>query len=250
AFTGADRAQPGLFRAAHGGTLFLDEIGELPAALQPKLLRALQEGEVRAVGATRTERVDVRVIAATNRDLRADVASGAFRRDLYARLSLWELDVPAVRERAADILMWIERFHRAFCAERGRAGAAALRFEPDAVEALLLAPWPDNLRGLDRLVHRLAHDAQDGLPVSRARLLDAVPGLAADLAGDDGAPGAAAPDAAEPAKRPAPTSAEELLAVIAEQGGSIRGAARWYGRHHKQVYRWLDAFGVDRERLT
>jgi DNA-binding NtrC family response regulator len=251
AFTGADRAQPGLFRAAHGGTLFLDEIGELAPALQPKLLRALQEGEVRPVGATRTEAVDARIVAATNRELRADIEAGRFRRDLYARLALWELRVPALRERRADIPMWIGRFHRAWCAERERGDLPPLRFEPEAVERLLLAGWPDNLRGLDRLVHRLAHDGAQGLPIARA-LVDEVLGDAAPArpsAHDPERDEVDAATAGEPPKRPAPATAEELLAVIAAHEGSIRGAARWYGRHRKQVYRWLDAFGVDRDAL-
>src|SRR5207237_2894394 len=99
AFTGALESRPGLFRAAEGGTLLLDEIGELPAALQPKLLRVLQEREVRPVGQSRVERVDVRVVASTNRDLPALVERGAFRRDLYARLALWEIAVPPLRPR-------------------------------------------------------------------------------------------------------------------------------------------------------
>src|SRR5262249_1579824 len=111
AFTGAGDAQPGFFRAADGGTLFLDELGELPADQQPKLLRALEQAEVVPVGAAVPVKVDVRVVAATNRDLAGAVESGAFRRDLLARLSMWELRVPSLRERRADLLMWIERLH-------------------------------------------------------------------------------------------------------------------------------------------
>ena len=233
AFTGADRAHDGLFRAADGGTLFLDEIGELAPELQPKLLRALQEREVRPVGATQARRVDVRVVAATLRDLAADIDDGAFRRDLYARLALWELRVDPLRARRPDVMAWIARFHARFQRDRGRAVDAGLAFDAEAVEALLLAAWPDNLRGVDRLVHQLAHLA-GGTPIGR----DAVAPIVASGAADD------APTDT-PERRPAPRSREELEAALAEVG-SVRGLARWYGRDRRQIYRWLDAFGVPR----
>src|SRR6185295_11015283 len=111
AFTGATELHPGYFRAAQGGTLFLDEIGELSLEVQPKLLRAIQQGEVQAVGSTQPAHVDVRVVAATNRELQQAVNAGQFRADLYARLSLWELRVPPLRERRADLFPWIDRLH-------------------------------------------------------------------------------------------------------------------------------------------
>jgi transcriptional regulator with GAF, ATPase, and Fis domain len=235
AFTGADRAHPGLFRAADRGTLFLDEIGELPLHLQPKLLRALQEGEVRPLGATRSVSVDVRVVAATNRDLVADVDAELFRRDLYARLALWELRVPPVRARRVDILAWIDVFLARWRDARRVDTPRALRLDPDAAERILLHPWPENLRGIDRLVHRLAVDHPDGAPVP----LSAV----ADLLGT--APAAqASPPAADPTVHPAPRTAEELQAALDLHDGSVRALARHYGRDRRQIYRWLEAFGL------
>jgi transcriptional regulator with GAF, ATPase, and Fis domain len=150
AFTGADSRHSGLFVAAHEGTLFLDEIGELPLDSQAKLLRVLQEGEVRPVGSVRTQRIDVRVVCATNRDLARAVEAGTFRRDLYARLSVFELRLPALRERRQDILGWADRF----CQRAGRE-PGVIHWQPIVAERLALYAWPDNLRGLDRLVQRL-----------------------------------------------------------------------------------------------
>lgn len=155
AFTGATSDQPGLFRAAEGGTLFLDEIGEMPLALQPKLLRVIQEKEVRAVGGTRTDRVDVRIVAATHQDLAAHAKAKTFRQDLYARLALWQIEVPPIRERRRDILGWIDRFHRSWLDARGVAHQA-LDFDLQTAEVLLLGEWTENLRGLDRFVHEIS----------------------------------------------------------------------------------------------
>ncbi|MEM9491230.1 MAG: sigma-54-dependent Fis family transcriptional regulator, partial [Myxococcota bacterium] len=156
AFTGAHQNHAGLFRQADGGTLFLDEIGELPMELQPKLLRALQEREVQPVGSGRTVSIDVRVIAATNRDLATAVDEQNFRRDLYARLALWELHIPPLRRRRADILGWLARMHQRWLTQRDHTSIEPLALSPEAAEAVLLYPWPDNLRGVDRLVHALA----------------------------------------------------------------------------------------------
>src|SRR6185295_12975186 len=122
-----------------------------------KLLRALQEGEVLPVGATQPVRVDVRVVAATHRDLVRAIDAGTFREDLYARLSIGELRVPPLRERRVDLLDWIDRLHALWAAKRSAAGA--LRFDADAAEALLRFSWPLNLRGVERLVHELGAGA-------------------------------------------------------------------------------------------
>jgi MoxR-like ATPase len=174
AFTGASAAQPGLFVAAHGGTLFLDELGELPLDLQPKLLRVLQEGEVRPLGSVHGRKVDVRVVAATNRDLPVLVEVEQFRRDLYARLSLWELRLPPLRERRQDILPWARVLLGAWNRERG--AKAQLTFQADAAERILLHGWLDNLRGLDRMVHRLA-SINAPHPIGLRSLIEAMPEL-------------------------------------------------------------------------
>jgi len=242
AFTGAHDAQTGLFREADGGTLFLDEIGELPAELQPKLLRAIQEREIRPVGATRNLRVDVRIVAATNRDLSAAVADGSFRRDLYARLSLWELPVPALRQRRADILMWIDRLHRRWLAERGRTDGPALVPDAPAAEALLLCAWPDNLRGVDRLVHALAAETTAAESLTLERLPDWFRSRPPSFA--QPAPAAEEPVAAAHAARPGTPTRDELAAVLERLGGSVRATARHFGRDRRQIYRWLDAYGL------
>jgi pSer/pThr/pTyr-binding forkhead associated (FHA) protein len=162
AFTGAQNDHEGLFVAAENGTLFLDEIGELPLDLQPKLLRAIQEKEVRALGSTKTSKVDVRIVAATHVDIGARAQAGTFRQDLYARLSLWQLRVPPLRDRRADILAFADRLHREWCEERGKVDPN-LNFHVEAAERLVRQDWTENLRGLSRLVHELAVRPERGL---------------------------------------------------------------------------------------
>ncbi|MFT3712838.1 MAG: sigma 54-interacting transcriptional regulator [Archangium sp.] len=231
AFTGADSAKDGFFRAAQGGTLFLDEVGELSAELQPKLLRAVQQREVMAVGATSAVKVDVLIIAATNRDLPREVEKGAFRRDLYARLALWELRVPALSERRCDVVEWLCRLQRKWAQERG-VRTPPLALSAEVVEAVVRAALPENLRTLDRLVHLLGAKGE--------LTLDALPPWLFDAPG-----GGAAETVAKPAKsvKPAAPTREELQATL-ERLGSVRATAKHYERDRKQVYRWIEAFGL------
>ena len=151
AFTGADQARRGKFRVADGATLFLDEIGELPLHVQPKLLRALQEGEVQCVGSDETVRVDVRVLAATNRHLPAEVAAGRFRADLLHRLDVCRIEVPPLRERPEDVPPLAGHFaDRA----RRRLGTGPIRFGPKAQAALMHGGWPGNVRELENVISR------------------------------------------------------------------------------------------------
>lgn len=232
AFTGAVSAHEGLFRAADGGTIFLDEVGELSSELQPKLLRVLQEGEVLPVGEVRPVKVDVRVVAATLRDLTELVEAGGFRLDLYARLSPWEIEVPALRARRADILAWLERLHARWYRERqeargdGALEVVPLRLEANAVERILLHGWRDNLRGLDRLVHRACAD--------RTGVVDVAPEPVPDRPDDR---------PSSPDKRDKPTR-EELARVLAAHDGSVRATAKHFGRDRRQIYRWLDQYGL------
>ena len=148
-FTGAERDRPGLFEAAGGGTLFLDEVGEVSPGMQVKLLRALQEREVRRVGENRARPVDVRVVAATNRNLAEEVAAGRFRQDLYYRLRVIELRVPPLRDRAEDVLP----LARVFLAETARRmGRKVTGFTPRAADQLLRYPWPGNVREVQNAV--------------------------------------------------------------------------------------------------
>jgi transcriptional regulator with GAF, ATPase, and Fis domain len=254
AFTGATSAKTGLFTAADGGTLFLDEVGELPLELQPKLLRVLQEGELRRVGSVNTERVNVRVVAATNRDLPVFVESGGFRRDLYARLSFYEIVLPPLRERRQDVLAWLGLLWSAHARERGVA--SSLAFLPDAVERILLHSWPDNLRGLDRLVHRVA-GLSPGAAVGLRALTECMP----ELGPKPGTEPPPATDATEPppkgssseparaAPQPAPPR-EELVAVYQASGRSVRATAKHFGKERRQVYRWLERYGIPRDGET
>lgn len=151
AFTGAVKNKPGMFELANGGTLLLDEIGELPKALQPKLLRVLQEREIMRVGGTKTIPVDVRLIAATNQDLAAMVRSGEFRQDLYYRLNLIPLRIPPLRERAEDIPLLVQHFLDEFNAKYGKKK----RVTDTAMQTLKLYQWPGNIRELENLLERL-----------------------------------------------------------------------------------------------
>ncbi|MBI4576253.1 MAG: sigma-54-dependent Fis family transcriptional regulator [Planctomycetes bacterium] len=154
AFTGAHAANPGLFRAADGGTIFLDEVAEMEPALQVKLLRVLQEGEIRPVGSTRPERCDARVIAATNRDLVREVEEGRFRQDLYYRLDVVSLRVPPLRDRREDIPELVAHF----LAERVQEDpAVSVRgVSQGAMEALMAYAWPGNVRELENVIERTA----------------------------------------------------------------------------------------------
>lgn len=151
AFSGADRQKEGLFEAAHGGTLFLDEVGDLPHPLQVKLLRALQEGEIRRLGGTETRKVDVRVISATNRDLEDAIEQGEFREDLYYRLAVVPIHLPPLRHRSEEIPHLVR--HILDRAEV-RLGIRIERVEPDAMEILTAYHWPGNIRELENVLER------------------------------------------------------------------------------------------------
>jgi formate hydrogenlyase transcriptional activator len=159
AFTGATVKREGRFALADGGTIFLDEVGELPVDLQGKLLRVLQEGEFEPVGSSRTRKVDVRVIAATNRDLSAAIAGGKFREDLYYRLNVFPITLPPLRSRGGDISLLAEQFTRSFAERLGR------RVEPPSpamVSRLEAYAWPGNVRELKNVIERAVITAQDG----------------------------------------------------------------------------------------
>ena len=149
AFTGAKQARGGLFEAAEGGTLFLDEIGELPLLMQPKLLRVLQEGTLRRVGSDQEKAVNVRVIAATNRDLEKEVEAGRFREDLFWRLNVIHLHIPPLRERPFDIPLLVEHF-----LNKVAGGAVPLNVTPEALAVLTAYAWPGNARELENAIER------------------------------------------------------------------------------------------------
>ncbi|NPB09819.1 MAG: sigma-54-dependent Fis family transcriptional regulator [Thermodesulfobacteria bacterium] len=151
AFTGANTDKMGLFQVANGSTIFLDEIGDIPLSIQTKLLRVLQEKEIRPLGSTKTVPVDVRVIASTNQDLEAKITEGAFREDLFYRLNVVTILVPPLRERGEDIILLARYFLQKYSEKYGRKG---LEFSPEALEFLLEQPWKGNVRELENLIKR------------------------------------------------------------------------------------------------
>ncbi|MGO4801970.1 sigma-54 interaction domain-containing protein [Pseudomonas sp. W22_MBD1_FP4] len=160
AFTGAERNHVGLFDAANGGTLLLDEIGDMPLSLQAKLLRVLQEGEVRPLGACAAHKVDVRIIAATHRDLSAMVADGTFREDLYYRLAQFPIELPALRERDGDVLLLARQFAQSACSALGRT---SVQWSAAALDQLSCHAFPGNVRELKCLVERAVLLCDDGV---------------------------------------------------------------------------------------
>jgi two-component system response regulator HydG len=241
AFTGADRQKVGLLEEAEGGTLFLDEIGEMPLSLQAKLLRALQDGEVRRVGDARSFAVDVRVICATHRDLRTMVAAGAFREDLYFRLRVLSLQVPPLRERPEDILP----LARQFLAREDAADAATRKLLSPEAEALLCGyDWPGNVRELQSAMR---HGAALALPGQPIRPIDLPEELREGLR--------ESPRAEAPLQAPRVAPSEGALLPLAEVerahilkvldacGGSQAEAARVLGIARNTLWRKLRSYG-------
>jgi Nif-specific regulatory protein len=168
AFTSADTDKKGLFEIADGGTLFLDEIGEMPLSLQAKVLRVLQEGTIRALGATRERQVDVRIICATNRDLASEVERGRFRQDLFYRLMVFPIRLPPLRERREDIPLLAEHFFQRYRQEFGRHEVQG--FAKDALDAMCAYQWPGNIRELENEIQRLVIQTEPGAAIEVADL--------------------------------------------------------------------------------
>ena len=250
AFTGATRSRGGRFRAADGGTLLLDEVGDLPLTLQPKLLRVLQERAVEPVGGDRPVSVDVRIVAATHRDLKAKVADGSFREDLYYRLAVIPLEVPPLTERTEAIGPLFELFVQAQAARSGRR----LKLSAAAVANLQRRPWPGNVRQLENLARRVALLAPgpeigpDDLPVDESVVVEGSAPRGAVLRVDL----ASAPYAVELPDTPLSLpDLEERLVVEAlrKHGGNKSAAARYLGvRRHVLLYR-LEKYGIDPDEL-
>ena len=171
AFTGATKKREGRFSLAEGGTIFLDEIGELPLDLQGKLLRVLQEGEFEPVGSSRTQKVNVRVLAATNRDLQKEVGKGAFREDLYYRLNVFPIHLPPLRERGEDVVLLANSFVQHFSQQMGRAMTP---LSPEALRRLTAYQWPGNVRELQNVIERAVITAKNG----KLNLDRAIPNIA------------------------------------------------------------------------
>jgi DNA-binding NtrC family response regulator len=238
-FTGAAQAKPGLLEAADGGTVLLDEIGEMPLATQAKLLRVLENREVQRLGAMRPRPLDVRFIAATNRNLAADVAAGKFRADLYYRLNGVTLTAPPLRERLEEVPYLLQLFLERTCEELGRPVPAV---SAAALGALRQYAWPGNVRELKNVTERAALLARGGV------LLPEHFGLATSDAG----PAAAAPTAAGAPPQATLRSAvgeverERIVAALKETGGNQTRAAKLLGISRRSLLDRLDAYGVAR----
>jgi two-component system response regulator HydG len=231
AFTDARSARKGLFEEASGGTLFLDEVGEIPVALQPKLLRALEEGRVRPVGSSAEQSVDVRLLCATNRDLEAAVEEGRFREDLYFRINVIQVDVPPLRSRGRDILLLAHKFLERFAEHQGKAVTGLSRA---VAEKLLAYRWPGNVRELRNCIERAValtrfeEISVEDLPekIRAARTTDLV------VAGND------------PAELVPMEVIEEryIRHVLDAVGGHRTTAARILGLDRKTLYRKLSRY--------
>jgi DNA-binding NtrC family response regulator len=229
AFTGAHTTKRGLFEKANGGTLFLDEIGDLGPGLQAKLLRVLQDREIRPVGGTQSVQVDVRIIAATNKDLEAEIAAGRFREDLFYRLNVIPLHIPPLRERPEDVPALVEGFLRRHAEGRRRY------FSPEAMELLKAQPWRGNARELENVVERaIALTDAETIPpedVPLARAASAAPAASAD-------PGDGALRAwAQQGLRLHDLEERYIDAVMGFTGGNKVRAARILGIDRKTLYR-------------
>jgi len=219
AYTGAHRAREGRFEAAHGGTLFLDEIGNLPLAGQVKLLRVLETGRFERLGSSRTRESSVRIVSATNADLKAMVAAGSFREDLYYRLNVFELRVPALAQRRDDVLPLAAHF---LC-------EAAARLSEGARDALLAHTWPGNVRELKNVMARAALLAGDGM-IQPGHLQIELPGR----------PAAGTRDLNEPSR-------EAVLVALADAHGVVSRAAQALGLSRQALYRRMERYGLATE---
>jgi anaerobic nitric oxide reductase transcription regulator len=245
-FTGAVQDRVGKFELADGGTLFLDEVGELPLAVQAKLLRVLQSGELQRPGSDKLLRVDVRILAATNRDLREEVTRGRFRADLYHRLSVYPLPVPPLRERGRDVLALAGGFLEE---NQQRLGARNLRLSPAASAALLAHDWPGNVRELEHLISRAALRMRAEPGAASARWLAIEPRHLGFLGSEVPAPQVASSAASTPAGQNLREATDAfqrdwIIAALARAQGSLAQAAREAGMDRSNFHRLARRLGV------
>jgi DNA-binding NtrC family response regulator len=232
-FTGATSEKPGLFEIADGGTLFIDEIGELPLSLQPKLLRVLEDGSMRRIGSHKERLVNVRIIAATNRDLKQEVDAGNFREDLFYRVNVLSLKLPPLRERDGDVDRLIDHYL-----------PAGWHIDPAAREAMNRYPWPGNIRQLVNALQRATVLAD-----LNEITLDDLPAEVAAVVESSGVHGSTKPTASISAAHLVDETAKlddiakaHVLAVLANENGNKAKAARKLGIHRRKLYRLLERF--------
>ena len=239
AFTGATERRHGRWELADGGTLFLDEIGDLSAEAQAKLLRALETGEIERVGGSGTISVDVRILAATHRDLRAEVAAGRFREDLFFRLLVIPLQLPPLRERPEDVPILVEHF---LAQNRSRHGLPPPRLSGDALDALVRYAWPGNVRELANILERICilHAGMEvGAAEIRALLVGASPGSAA-VGEFDGEDSRSLSERLESYER------SLIVGALDARGGNIAEAAQCLYTDRPNLYRRMRRLGIDR----
>jgi len=229
AFTGATRRHPGLFQAADGGTLLLDEIGDMPLALQAKLLRVLQENQVRPVGSTEAIPVDVRVISATHRDLKDMMEAGSFREDLYYRLNVVNIQLPSLNDRREDIPLLVAHFLEELAGESGQDRKV---YAPEAVEMLVAAEWPGNIRQLYNVVRQNA--ALSRTPVISAEQVKSA-------LGEHGGKLASFAEARDEFIR------NYLSQILQITGGNVTQAARLAKRNRTDFYKLLNRHNLEPE---
>lgn len=233
AFTGAIKSKPGLFQAANGGTIFLDEVGELPLEMQAKLLRALQEKEIRPVGSNARVTVEVRIIAATNRDLEAAYRAGTFRKDLYFRLNVVTVHLPALRERRSDIPMLVHHFLDRY------APGESVQVTPAAMKSLLQYDWPGNVRELENCVAR-------AVTLGDRRVIDVTdlpPGIRSEQSSSSGA--TASPDASAVSTTAlAEMERMTILRVFEQARGDKALAGKMLGISRATLYRKLKRYNI------
>jgi transcriptional regulator with GAF, ATPase, and Fis domain len=232
AFTGADHARPGKFRLAHGGSLFLDEVGELPLSIQPKLLRAVEQGEIEPVGGDAPVKVDVRLVAASNQDLLWLIAQGRFRQDLYDRLAVLAIHLPPLRERPGDILLLAGHFARETARRYGQGQPPC--FSRAARGCLEKKPWPGNVRELKNVVTRAVLFSDGGLIREQDLVFTPHPAL----------PPQSIRAAGEGMTIFRP-SAVQLKELLDSEGGNISALSRRLQVCSKTIYRWLRAHHID-----
>ncbi len=253
AFTGADQSQIGCCEAAHGGTLFLDEIGEMEHRLQGKLLRFLQERTVQRVGSSTVNAVNVRVVAATNRDLLARVNSGEFRRDLYYRLNVVPIELPPLRDRREDVPLLANRFLQRFSQKYSKPMAS---FSDEAMQVLVRCLWPGNVRQLENLVERLVILSQTPTIIAEALPAEVYETATSDL-------GSGVGTFSPPPQPPLPLQGETTIGVqplkelekqaiiqaLYQTKGNVREAAKLLGKGQATVYRKIKEHGIVLEEL-
>ncbi|WP_168567252.1 sigma-54-dependent transcriptional regulator [Crateriforma spongiae] len=221
-FTGATAAKPGLFEVADRSTLFIDEIGELPLMLQPKLLRVLEDGSMRRVGSEKERRVDVRIIAATNRNLKDEVEAGRFREDLYYRINVLAIDLPALRDRGSDVETMVEQFL-----------GDQHELHPQARSALLSYDWPGNVRQLINTIERAKVLTDDEITIDD---------LPDEVAADESAVGEESGIQEGTLMR---LQRQHIIEVLQQENGNKSAAARVLGIERRKLYRMMKQHGID-----